>query len=108
MKKMPADYKYVEDMYDDNYYPDHLVDKVKDVIVKVVCFIEEGGHSKDEIQAEFDKAMDAINDLQDDFWEADSEIETVARDSIGVTVIDILKHFEIDIDHEEAMRNRDW
>ena len=40
--------------------------------------------------------------------ENDSEIETVARDSIGVTVEKILNYFEIDIDIEEAIRERDW
>ena len=108
MKKMPGDYQYIKDMYKDSYYPNHLVDKVKDEIVKVVAFIEEGGHSNDEIQARFDIMTDAINDQQDPFDEAGSEIETVARESIGQTVIDILNYFEIDIDPEDAIRNRDW
>ena len=49
-----------------------------------------------------------INDLQDEFYENDSEIETVARDCIGVTVDYILKWFGIPIDMEEAIRERDW
>ena len=105
---MDKDYKYLEEMYDDDYYPNHLVDKIKDEILKVVAFIEEGGHSNDEIQAKFDIMTDAINDLQDDFDEADSEIETVARDSIGTTVDDILEYYKIDIDVEDAIGNRDW
>ena len=46
----------------------------------------------------------AINDLQEEFDENDSEIETVARDSIGVTVGYILDWFGIDIDVEDAIR----
>ena len=38
----------------------------------------------------------------------DSEIETVARDCIGVTVAYILEWFAIPIDIEEAIRERDW
>ena len=49
-----------------------------------------------------------INDLQEEFDENDSEIETVARDSIGVTVDYILKWFDISIDIEEAIREREW
>ena len=49
-----------------------------------------------------------INDLQDEFYENNSEIETVARDCIGVTVDYILKWFGIPIDMEEAIRERDW
>lgn len=49
-----------------------------------------------------------INDLEDEFYENESEIETVARDSIGVTVEYVLKWFGIDIDIEEAIREREW
>jgi hypothetical protein len=49
-----------------------------------------------------------INELQEEFEENDSEIETGARESIGETVDQIIKFFEIDIDIEEAIRERDW
>ena len=50
----------------------------------------------------------AINDLQEEFYENDSEIETVARDCIGETVGYVLEWFGIPIDVEEAIRERDW
>ncbi len=50
----------------------------------------------------------AINDLQEEFEERDSELETVARDSIGETVGYILEWFELALDAEEAIRERDW
>ncbi len=46
--------------------------------------------------------------LEAEFEENDSEIETVARDSIAVTVDYILHWFGIDIDTETALRERDW
>ena len=48
----------------------------------------------------------AINDLKEEFDENDSEVETVARESIAVTVRDILGWFGIDIDTETALRER--
>ena len=60
------------------------------------------------IQEKLDKAVCAINDLQKEFDENDSEIETVARDCIGETVSYILEWFNISIDIEEAIRERDW
>ncbi len=50
----------------------------------------------------------AINDLQEEFYENDSEIETVARDCIGVDAGYILNWFGIPIEMEEAIRERDW
>ena len=49
-----------------------------------------------------------INDLQEEFEENDSELETGARDSIGETVEYILKWFQIDLDVEDAIQERDW
>ena len=51
---------------------------------------------------------EAINELQEEFEENDSELETAARESIGQNVEYILKWFGIDIDVEEAMEKRDW
>jgi archaellum component FlaC len=84
------------------------VDKVRDAIQKVVVFIEAGGRSNEEIQEELDRMTESINDLQSEFSDAGSEIETGARESIGATVAEILRHFEIDIDIETAIRARDW
>lgn len=49
-----------------------------------------------------------INDLQEEFEANDSEIETVARDSIAVSVARILQRFGADIDLETTLRKRDW
>ncbi|MGO4372377.1 DUF5713 family protein [Paenibacillus sp. MCAF20] len=95
-------------MYIDRYFPDFLVDKVKAELVKVVGFLEQGNQNIEEIQAELDLAIHAINDLAEEFDENDSEIETVARESIAQTVVDILAFFDIEIDIEEAIRERDW
>ncbi|RXK62019.1 hypothetical protein ESA94_03105 [Lacibacter luteus] len=107
-KKLPGDFEYLKDMYADEYFPNFLVDKVKELIKSVVLFIEEGDHSNEEIQASLDKMTLGINQLEEEFDEHDSEIETVARESIGETVDNILKYFNIDIDIEEAIREREW
>ncbi|MEK5332350.1 DUF5713 family protein [Lysinibacillus sp. FSL W8-0992] len=108
MKKLDSEFKYLSDMYEDSYYPSFLVDKIKSNIIKVVHFMEEGNHSVEEVQEKLDEMTVAINELQDEFYQNDSEIETVARDSIAITVEEILQYFEVDIDIEEALRERDW
>ncbi|WP_285398346.1 DUF5713 family protein [Lysinibacillus sp. fls2-241-R2A-57] len=108
MKKLDSEFKYLVDMYEDTFFPTFLVDKLKLHIVKVVHFIEESTHTVEEIQEKLDEMTLAINELQNEFYENDSEIETFARDSIGLTVEEILQYFEIDIDIEEALRERDW
>uniref|UniRef100_UPI00403F18BA DUF5713 family protein n=1 Tax=Paenibacillus sp. FSL K6-0276 TaxID=2921450 RepID=UPI00403F18BA len=103
-----ASFEYLKDMYIDGYYPNFLVDKVKAELVKVVEFLEQGNQDIEEIQSKLDFAIHAINDLAEEFDENDSEIETVARESIAQTVEDILAFFGIEIETEVAIRERDW
>lgn len=108
MKSFDPDYKLLDEMYQDDYYPAFLVDKVKDELLKVIDLLESGETDTEVIQETLDEAIRRINDLQDEFYENDSEIETVARDCIGVTVAYILAWFDIPIDTEEAIREREW
>ena len=108
MKTFDPNYKLLDEMYRDEYYPDFLVDKVKDELQKVIDLLEGGETDTEAVQEKLDEAVCGINDLQEAFGEHDSEIETVARDCIGVTVDYILKWFGIPIDMEEAIRERDW
>ena len=108
MKIFDADYTLLEDMYEDGYFPDFLVDKVKALVQDVISFLETGERDLEKIQEKFDAMTLAINDLEEEFEENDSEIETAARDSIGETVDYILKWFDIDIDVEDAIAEREW
>lgn len=108
MKAFDPDYKLLDEMYQDDYYPDFLVDKVKEELQKVIDLLESGETDTEVIQETLDEAVYGINDLQEEFDENNSELETVARDCIGVTVAYILEWFGIPIDTEEAIRERDW
>lgn len=108
MKKFNADYQLLEDMYEDGYFPDFLVDKLRDLIENVITFLETGEQDLQKIQEKFDEMTLAANDLEEEFEENGSELETAARESIGATVAYILQWFEINIGVEDAIRERDW
>ncbi|MBC1308825.1 hypothetical protein HB809_14030 [Listeria booriae] len=99
---------YLADMYRDPYFPDFLVDKIKTLLKEVVVLLESGESDLEVIQAAFDKATIGINELEEEFDDNDSEIETAARESIGETVDLILTHYKVAIDCEEAIREREW
>jgi len=100
---------YLKEMYHDGYYPNLLVDKVKAALFEVVEFLESGERDINKIQEQFDKAVLKINDLETEFEDNNSQIETAARDDIATTVDKILTHFGFnDYDLEEALREREW
>ena len=108
MKAFDPNYKLLDEMYRDEYYPDFLVDKVKDEFQKVIDLLEGGETDTEAIQQKLDEAVCGINDLQEAFGEHGSEIETVARECIAADAAYILEWFHIPIDTEEAIRERDW
>ncbi len=108
MSEFDADYQPLYEMYDDDYYPNFLVDKIKAELDKVEAVLAGGEKDTAIIQQHFDTMTQAINDLEDEFDENDSEIETVARESIGEAVDYLLQKYRIDIDVEEAIREREW
>ena len=108
MTAFDPNYKLLDEMYQDEYYPNFLVDKIKDHLQKVIDLLESGETGTEAVQETLDEALRSINDLQEEFDENDSELETVARECIAATVAYILKWFNIPIDIEEAIRERDW
>ena len=108
MKAFDPNYKLLDEMYQDEYYPDFLVDEIRDALQKVIDLLESGEANTEVVQETLDEAVSCINDLQEEFDENDSEIETVAREYIAADVAYILEWFDIPIDTEEAIRERDW
>ena len=108
MKKFDENYVLLEEMARDKYFPGFLVEKVENLMRPVITMLENGETDDEVIQERLDDMTMAINDLQEEFEENGSEIETVARDSIAATVGYILDYFDVDIDVETALRERDW
>ena len=108
MSAFDADYQPLYEMYDDEYFPNFLVDKIKAELDKVEAVLAGGEKNTAAIQQYFDTMTRAINDLESEFDENDSELETVARESIGEAVDYLLQKYRIEMDIEDALREREW
>jgi len=102
--------KLLEGMYRDGYFPNFLVDKVRDAIINACREIEaEKPTTHEDLYAITCRATEKINDLQDEFEENDSEIETAARDDIAMAFGYVAKTYGFpDADLEELVATRDW
>ena len=102
--------KFLQDMYDDDYFPNFLVDKVRDVIIDCCKEIEsQKPASLEELYKITCRATDKINGLQQEFEDNDSEIETGAREDIAETFGFVADSYGFtDADLEELIATRDW
>ena len=55
MKTFDPNYKLLDEMYQDDYYPDFLVDKVKDELQKVIDLLENGETDPEVVQETLDE-----------------------------------------------------
>lgn len=107
--KLLKDYDFLRTMYNDGYFPDFLVDEIKLILLNLCKEIEQNkAQDTDALLALSHAATDDINNLQEEFYANDSEIETGAREAIAENFAYIAKAYGFIIDTEELIATRDW
>ena len=104
------DHEFLAGMYGDGYFPAFLVDKVKAILLDLCYQIEAQAPPDNEGLLKLTHAAtERINDLQDEFLENDSELETVAREVMGAEFEQIARAYGFsDVDVEDLVATRDW
>jgi hypothetical protein len=97
-------------MYRDEYFPRFLVDKLRAILLQVCEQIEhEKPTSEEGLYAITHAAVERINELQEEFEENDSDIETGAREALGAEFDFIVKAYGFaSVDIEDVIAPRDW
>ena len=100
---------FLADLYADDYFPKHLVDRGRDILVDL-CHTLEARPPKDldELYVYSHQATERFNDLQSAFEAAGSELETAARENIGMDFAFIAEAYGFDADEEELIAPREW
>lgn len=103
------DYAFLQDMYEDDYFPTFLVDKTKQILVNLCETIEAQKPVKNEALLELTEvATEEINVLAEEFLENDSEIVATARETICGDFVAIASAYGFDIDDEDLTAGRSW
>jgi hypothetical protein len=101
---------FLRGMYNDGYFPNFLVDKIKEILLDVCQQIEQKKpKSDDELFSITHPAIEMINNLEEEFEENDSELETEAREVMGADFDFIVTTYGFkDVDIEDVIAPRDW
>ncbi len=103
------DYSFLECMYQDSYFPEFLVDKCKDILLQLCLEIESNKpNNLEELYKLTHSSTNKLNDLQNEFFENDSEIETGARECLAMDFEFIAKAYGFEADVEELIATREW
>lgn len=102
-------HSFLESMYMDDYYPKNLVNKSKNVLIKLCVDIEHTNPSTtEELLNITHAATDQFNELMYEFQDQGSDLETLAREAIASDIAFILSTYGYDIDIEDAIATREW
>ncbi|WP_211258899.1 DUF5713 family protein [Spirillospora albida] len=101
---------FLAGMYADGYFPDHVVDMGKAILLRLCERIEaERPADLAALYALTQAATEEFNDLEAEFDAAGSEIETVAREVIAEDFAVIAEAYGFpDADVETLIGTRDW
>lgn len=103
-------YAFLQQMYEDGYFPDELVCKGEDILRELCLQIEQQKpQNLEQLYRLTHAATESFNDLQQEFEEQGSEIETAARECIGADFEYIARAYGFDsADTEELIATREW
>ena len=68
MKEFDENYVLLEEMEKDSYFPDFLVEAVRETLRPVIRLLEGGERDTEVIQEKLDEAVRAINDLEEGYY----------------------------------------
>lgn len=105
-----ANYTFLSDMVNDSYFPDALVAKGVQILRDLCAQLDAQLPGElDSLYVLTHATTERFNELQEEFFDADSEFETVARESIGGDIFAISQAYGFtNADIEELIAPRDW
>jgi hypothetical protein len=105
-----AAHPFLEGLYEDDHFPDHVVDRGKEILLRLCERIEaERPAGLTALYALTHAATEEFNALQAEFEAAGSEIETAAREEMGGDFWFVARAYGFeDADVEELIATREW
>lgn len=101
---------FLQGLYEDDYYPDHVLDRGKAILLRLCERIE--AERPSDLAALYlltEVATEEFNALEAEFEAAGSEIETVAREEIAEDFGFVAMAYGfVDADVEELIAAREW
>lgn len=98
----------LEELYEDSFYPDFLIDKIKYLLEDFINFVEQKPKNMADVGDKIYDLIQNANSLQYEFLDNDSEYDNIARECLIRNLEDIIQWFHLPINLEEALAEREW
>ena len=108
MDSFDDQYILLEELYEDSFYPDFLIDKIKYLLEDFINFVEQKPKNMADVGDKIYDLIQNANSLQYEFLDNDSEYDNIARECLISNLEYIINWFHLQINLEEALAEREW
>lgn len=108
MDSFDDQYILLEELYEDSFYPDFLIDKIKYLLEDFINFVEQKPKNMADVGDKIYDLIQNANSLQYEFLDNDSEYDNIARECLIRILEYIIQWFHLPINLEEALAEREW
>lgn len=108
MDSFDDQYILLEKLYEDSFYPDFLIDKIKYLLEDFINFVEQKPKNMADVGDKIYDLIQNANSLQYEFLDNDSEYDNIAREYLIRNLEYIIQWFHLPINLEEALAEREW
>ena len=108
MDSFDDQYILLEELYEDSFYPDFLIDKIKYLLEDFINFVEQKPKNMADVGDKIYDLIQNANSLQYEFLDNDSEYDNIARECLIRNLEYIIHWFHLLIKLEEAIAEREW
>lgn len=108
MDSFDDQYILLEELYEDSFYPDFLIDKIKYLLEDFINFVEQKPKNMADVGDKIYDLIQNANSLQYEFLDNDSEYDNIARECLIRNLEYIIQWFYLPINLEEALAEREW
>lgn len=108
MDRFDKQYILLEALYEDPYYPDFLLDKIKLLEQDFINYVEDNPTGISDVANHvYDVIVNAAQ-LQDEFLDNESEFDSLARERLIQDLEYIVNWYHLPIKVEEVLSQREW
>ena len=108
MDSFDDQYILLEELYEDSFYPDFLIDKIKYLLEDFINFVEQKPKNMADVGDKIYDLIQNANSLQYEFLDNDSEYDNIAREYLIRNLEYIIQWFHLPINLEESLAEREW
>ena len=97
MDSFDDQYILLEELYEDSFYPDFLIDKIKYLLEDFINFVEQKPKNMADVGDKIYDLIQNANSLQYEFLDNDSEYDNIAREYLIRNLEYIIQWFHLPI-----------